>query len=153
MPSSRWPSLPISTSAMRTFLRVPISCLYSLYSQFTKEFDKDSNYESFATFSTNLNRIRAHNADPSNSYTMGINKFSDLTWDQFKKAIMLREGQDACWPMERPNTLEEIPDGDLPKEIDWNKKGYVTSVKDQGSCGSCWTFAAAATVEAHFAIK
>ena len=72
--------------------KLPELDLYSLYSQFTKEFDKDSNYESFATFSTNLNRIRAHNADPSNSYTMGINKFSDLTWEQFKKAIMLREG-------------------------------------------------------------
>ncbi|XP_042493922.1 zingipain-2-like [Macadamia integrifolia] len=36
---------------------------------------------------------------------------------------------------------------DIPSSIDWREKGVVASVKDQGSCGSCWAFSTAAAVE------
>lgn len=40
-----------------------------------------------------------------------------------------------------------ISESEIPAYLDYKLKGYVTAVKNQGSCGSCWAFAATALYE------
>lgn len=75
-----------------------------------------------------------------NNYTLGETIFSDLNLDEFhyyKNNYMVG------------STCESFKsvDVDAPVELDWREKGAVTPVKDQGQCGSCWSFSATGAME------
>ncbi len=49
--------------------------------------------------------------------------------------------------------LREMPDKrQLPDVFSWATQGGLTVAKDQGGCGSCWSFAAMGQIEAHMKI-
>jgi len=55
---------------------------------------------------------------------------------------------------EEKKIKDELLLKDLPLSVDWRTAGeFVSPVKNQGHCGSCWAFATTAVVESHAAIN
>ena len=46
-----------------------------------------------------------------------------------------------------------LTDIDIPNSINWTEKGAVNPPKDQGICGSCWSFATIGSLEGSYFIK
>lgn len=104
----------------------------------------------FTVFKQEVQSILAHNADSTQSWKKGLNAFSDMTFEEFQAYYNLKDGTD-CPTSNTPLPLHMRSER-LPTEVDWRKKNVVTPVRDQGSCGSCWSFASAGCIESHYAI-
>ncbi|XP_055811787.1 cysteine protease XCP1-like [Solanum dulcamara] len=104
----------------------------------------------FEIFRDNLKHIDERNNMISN-YWLGLNEFADLSHDEFKKMYLgLKVHQNEMTSNDEFIYRDFV---DLPKSVDWRKKGAVTDVKNQGSCGSCWAFSTVAAVEGINQIK
>ena len=79
------------------------------------------------------------------SYFLGMNAFADLTSEEF---VAQRNGYKKDSRVPPVGGVQEAQvSGDLPSEVDWRTKGWVTGVKDQGQCGSCWAFSTTGGLE------
>ncbi|WCJ32676.1 Cysteine proteinases superfamily protein [Euphorbia peplus] len=98
----------------------------------------------FDIFKQNVQFIESFNKADGKSYKLGINKFADLTNEEFKTSRNRFKGH-MCSEQAGPFRYANI--SAVPTSMDWRKKGAVTPIKDQGQCGSCWAFSTVAAVE------
>lgn len=126
------------------------------FQHYVQEFGKAYTSEEFKVrqqiFESNLRSIREHNSNDDKTWFAAPNKFTDWTNEEFRARRVTGK---------RPRVAKHLLKSaappanvnDLPATVDWRQKaGVLTPVKDQGGCGSCWAFSAAATMESMVAI-
>ena len=117
----------------------------------------------FERFLDNDKFIELNNAK-NLSYSVGHNAYSGMDTDEFSEFMRFKTNaqmfskENAFLRGSIPIILQQQQYNDfdfvsLPISIDWRLKGVVNNVRDQGQCGSCWSFSGTSAVETAVAIK
>jgi C1A family cysteine protease len=104
-------------------------------------------FHRFHVFEQNHLNIWFHNMHSNSSYTLGHNQFSHLTNDEFAALVNGKKGRPTLHLRYPRIAFYESAATDATESVDWVEKGAVTPVKDQGQCGSCWSFSATGALE------
>lgn len=124
--------------------------------KYKKNYDSTSEHDQRrSVFIKNMKLIETHNDEQAlglYTYSLGVNKFADLTTEEFKEFYTgvlpnMYANVSETDPSLGDSSTQEVPRYRVPKSLDWRKKGYVTPVKHQRTCGSCWAFSAVVTIE------
>jgi len=143
-----------------------LSACTLLFQQFLNEYHRGYSVNTTTTeyqqrqhiFCNNYEYIESINSRNDLGYKLAINQYADWTDAEFKMSAKSDDDDDPTLsPSEKivQNIKFDTTEYDatqIPESWDWRDYGHVSKVKDQGKCGSCWSFSTTGVVESHLSI-
>jgi cathepsin L len=124
--------------------------------EYSKQYDSETEAQSrFEAFRENVAMILSHQSNPTRTFELGVNRFADLSADEFRRTRPngYRNVQRAYLASKNTHIFDAPTLAFLPASVNWTAQGKVTPVKDQQQCGSCWSFSTTGSVESAYAIE
>ncbi|KAJ8761509.1 hypothetical protein K2173_001643 [Erythroxylum novogranatense] len=96
--------------------------------------DKVEKEQRYNNFKENVKFIESFNKDSNRTYELGINRFADMTREEF--SAIYNQYKVTHYPSRSPTTpFSHGKVNSVPRRVDWRKRGAVTPAKSQGKCG------------------
>jgi cathepsin F len=122
--------------------------IFAKFQKFMVKYNK--NYSTIAEYTAKFEIFKhnfIHTASKltlNKSHKVGVTKFFDMTHEEFKRVYRNLKVSKKQLGRKRITIDMSKP---TPVAYDWRAQGAVGVIKDQGQCGSCWTFSTVGNIE------